>query len=88
MESTHTSYLDIPDLSEASLASHVFPDTANSPLLSVGQLCNEGYSVTFKIDVVTLFNTTGKAILKGQRDAGTGLWHINACSETPQTQNC
>jgi hypothetical protein len=39
---------------------------ANNALLSVGQLCNEGYSATFKLDGVTLFNTKGNDILKGQ----------------------
>jgi hypothetical protein len=59
---------------------------ANNSLLSVGQLCNAGYSVTFKIDGVAIINNKGKVILKCQRDAGTGLWKINLRSETPQPQ--
>jgi hypothetical protein len=59
---------------------------ANNSFLSVGQLCNEGYYVTFKINSVTIFNHGGKVILKGYRDLGTGLWHINLRKDEPQTQ--
>jgi hypothetical protein len=57
----------------------------NNSLLSVGQLCNEGYYVTFKLDSVTIFNTTGTAILKGIRNLGTGLWCINLRKNEPQS---
>jgi hypothetical protein len=77
MESTHTASLDIPELREAVSVSHVFPDIANNALLSVGQLRNDGYSVTFKIEGVTFYNTKGKAILKEQCDVGTCLWRLN-----------
>jgi hypothetical protein len=76
MEPTHTASLDIPELSASAMA-HVFPAMANNSLLSVRQLCNEGYSVTFKIYGVTIFNRIGKEILKGNRDLDTGLWYIN-----------
>jgi hypothetical protein len=82
----HTASLDIPELSEAASVSHVFLEKGNNYLLSVGQLCNEGYSITFNIDGVTIFNTKFKAILKGQRDACTGVWRINICSGMPQPQ--
>jgi hypothetical protein len=77
MDSSHTAALDITELSEAASVAHVFPEMANNSLLSVGQLCNEGYYVTFKLDGVTIFNSKGHAILKGVRDLGTGLWRIN-----------
>jgi hypothetical protein len=72
MDSSHTAALDIPELSEAASVAHVFPVMANNSLLSVGQLCDEGYYVTFKLDCVTIFNSRGHAILKGVRDLGTG----------------
>jgi hypothetical protein len=34
---------------------------------------------------VTIFNTTGTAILKGIRDLGTGLWRINLRKNEPQS---
>jgi hypothetical protein len=55
----------------------------NNSLLSAGQLCNEGYHVTFKLDSVTIFNSTGNAILKGTKDLSTGLWRINLRKNEP-----
>jgi hypothetical protein len=55
-------------------------------LLSVGQLYNKGYYATFKIDGVSIFNSAGKAILKGHSDLCTGLWRNNLRSDKPHTQ--
>jgi hypothetical protein len=85
MDSSHTAALDIPELSEAASVAHVFPAMTNNSLLSVGQLCNEGYYVTFKLDGVTIFNSRGHAVLKGVRDLGTGLWRINLRKNEPQS---
>jgi hypothetical protein len=63
---------------------HVFPEIKNHSLLSVGQLCNEGYYIILRIDGVTICNSTSKTILKGQRDFNTGLWNINLRSDKPQ----
>jgi hypothetical protein len=71
MDSTHIASLDIPELSASASVANVFPVMANNSFLSVGQLCNEGYSVTFIIDNVTIFNKIGKEILKGNRDLDT-----------------
>jgi hypothetical protein len=76
MESTHTATLYIPELNKAASIVHIFPGMANHSLLSVGQMCNEGYSVTFKIDAVTIYNPPEVYILKGARDLYTGLWRI------------
>jgi hypothetical protein len=40
MESTHTEFLDIPELREASSVANVFPPMENHYLLSLGQMCN------------------------------------------------
>jgi hypothetical protein len=53
-------------------------------LLSVGKLCNEGYSVTFRIDAFTIYNSQEVQILKGARDLDTGLWRINLRKEHQQ----
>jgi hypothetical protein len=53
----------------------------NNSLLSVGQLCNEGYSVTFTTHNITIFNKIGKEILKGNIDLDTRLWRINLRKE-------
>jgi hypothetical protein len=85
-DSTHTAYLDIPELNELYSVAHFFPDMANKSLLSVVQLCNEGYYVTFKIHVFPIFNSTDKAILKGQHDLGMGFLCINLRSDKHYTQ--
>jgi hypothetical protein len=85
MDSSHTAALYIPEISKAASVENVFPAMENNSLLSVGQLCNEGYYVTFKLDSETIFNTTGTAILKGIRDLGTGLWRINLLKNEPQS---
>jgi hypothetical protein len=87
MDSTHTTYFDIPELSVAYYVAHVFSDMANNYLFSVGQLCNKGHYMTFRIDGIIIYNSASKAILKGQRDLGTGLWCINLLSDKPQLKS-
>jgi hypothetical protein len=77
MESSHTAELDIPELNAAASKAHVFPDMANHSLLSVGQLFDEGYIVTFKQAAVTICDSENSQILSGPRDLNTGLWRIN-----------
>jgi hypothetical protein len=85
MDSSHTAELDIPELSESASVAHVFPAMVNNSLLSVGQLCNECYYVTFRLEGVTIFNPSGRAILKGVRDLCTGLWRINMRKNEPES---
>jgi hypothetical protein len=77
MESSHTTELDIPELNAAASKAHVSPCMANHCLLSVGQLCNEGYIFTFKQDTDTICDSGNSQILSGPRDLNTGLWRIN-----------
>jgi hypothetical protein len=76
MESSHTAELDIPGLNAAASKAYVFPGMAHHSLLSVGQLCDEGYIVTFQQDTVTICNSDSSKLLSGPRDATTGLWRI------------
>jgi hypothetical protein len=77
MESSHTADLDIPGLNAAASKAHVFPGMAHHSLLSVGQLCDDGYIVTFQQDTVTICNSGNSELLSGPRDATTGLCRIN-----------
>jgi hypothetical protein len=77
MESSHTAELDIPELNAAASKAHVSPGMANHSLLSVGQLCDEGYIVTFERAAVTICDPDNSQILSGPRDLNTGLWRIN-----------
>jgi hypothetical protein len=76
-ESSHTAELDIPELNAAASKSHLSPRMANQSLLSVGQLCDEGYIVTFKQASVTICDSEKSQILSGPRGLTTGLWCIN-----------
>jgi hypothetical protein len=77
MESSHTADLDIPELNAAAFKENVLPGMAHHSLLSVGQLCDEGYIVTFKQDMVTICNSESSKLLSGPRDDTTVLWRIN-----------
>jgi hypothetical protein len=77
MESSHTADLDIPGLNTAASKAHVSPGMEHHSLLSVGQLCEEGYIVTFQQDTVTICNSESSKLLSGPRDVATGLWRIN-----------
>jgi hypothetical protein len=72
-KSTHTATFDIPQLSKVATAAHVFPAMENNSLLSMEQLCDEGYSVFFSTDGVKIQNEKQKIIMKGARDHATGL---------------
>jgi hypothetical protein len=77
MESSHTAELDIPELNAAASKAHVSPGMVNHSLLSVGQICDEGYIVTFKQAAVTICDSENSQIFSGPRDLNTGLWRIN-----------
>jgi hypothetical protein len=77
MESSHTADLDIPEVDTAAYKAHVFPGTTHNSLLSVGQLCDEGYIFSFKRDTVTICNSTNSKLLSGPQDVTTGLCPIN-----------
>jgi hypothetical protein len=84
MESSHTAQLNIPHLNSAASLAHVFPGMASHYLLSVGQLCNEGYVVVFKDALVTVCDSQKFQILSGPRDLDTGLWRINLKQDNQQ----
>jgi hypothetical protein len=71
-------------MNTASSTAHVLPGMANHFLLSVGQLCNKGYIVTFKNASVTICNSQEFQILSGPRDLDTGIWRINLRKDNQQ----
>jgi hypothetical protein len=86
MDSSHIAALDIPELNKAASIAHVFPGMENHSLLSVGKLCNEGYTVTFKNASVTICDPQKFQIVSGSRDLDTGLWRINLRKENQELQ--
>jgi hypothetical protein len=65
--STHTATLNIPSLPQAARLSRILPGLAQHSLLSVGQICDSGCSVTFTASNVTVTNGD-LTFLTGERD--------------------
>jgi hypothetical protein len=65
--STHTAKLNMPALSHTARQAHILPGLAQHSLLSVGQMCDSGCSVTFTDTEVTVTNGES-TILTGLRD--------------------
>jgi hypothetical protein len=63
MESSHTAEVDITKLNAAASKAHVFPGMADQSYLTVGQLCDEGYIVTFKQAAVTISDSDNSQFL-------------------------
>jgi hypothetical protein len=73
--STHTETLNMPSLPPAAIRSYILPGLAQHSLLSVGQMCDSGCSVTFTASNVTVTNGQS-TILTGQRDKEPSLWRV------------
>jgi hypothetical protein len=86
LESSHIAELNIPELNADASIVHVLPGMANHSLLSVGQLYNEGYIVTFKNASVIICDPKEFQIMSGARDLDTGLWSINLRRDNQQLQ--
>ena len=79
MTNTHEGYLTLPNLPSDACKSYLFDDMLSS-LISIGQLCDAGCVTTFSKDHVHI-NKEGALILKGLRDAATGLWTADLDSQ-------
>jgi hypothetical protein len=73
--STHTATLNIPSLSQAARLAHILPGLAQHLLLSVGQMCDSGCSITFTASNVTVTNGHS-TILTGERDKESNIWRV------------
>jgi hypothetical protein len=73
--STHTATLNMPSLPYTARQAHILPGLAQRSLLSVGQMCDSGCSVTFTAAEVTVKNGES-TILTGLRDQDSGLWSV------------
>ena len=73
IETTHEGEIDIPGLPPAARKAHIYPDLANTFLVSIKTLVDAGCKVLFsKHDCIVLYK--GSVIWKGGRQARTGLW--------------
>ena len=76
MSSNKTTTLDIPEAWSKGNTAHVFKDLATGNLLSVGQLCDDGYRIHFTKAHVIL-SKNGKMAAQGKRVCINGMWYIN-----------
>ena len=75
MRSSKVTNLNIPNSSQIGNQAHLFQDLTSGNLLSVGQLCNDGYDVTFTKNKVT-FDKNNQTMLTGKRRLHDGMWTI------------
>jgi hypothetical protein len=73
--STQTATLNMPSLPHTTRQAHILPGLAQQSLLSVGQMCDSGCSVTFTATEVTVTNGES-TILTGLRDKESSLWRV------------
>ena len=76
MYSTHEAELDLPSLPPSARHVHIVPALHTSSLLSMGQLCDAGCTVTFDSLSVTV-RLQHEVLMHGDRAKDTGLWHLS-----------
>ena len=76
MQSSHTAQINIPGLPAAATEAHVVPALAPHPLLSVGQLCDNGCRVAFDSTQVTV-EYNNQVVLQGTRTLHQKLWQVS-----------
>ena len=75
MRSSKVTNLNIPSSSKIGNQAHLFQDLTSGNLLSVGQLCNDGYEVTFTKNDVT-FNKNNQTMFTGRRRLHDNMWTV------------
>jgi hypothetical protein len=87
IQSSHTCNLLLTDLTPQARQAHILPGLVHNSLISVGQLCDNGCSVTFTQEQVTV-SKNGKCVMYGSRHPGSRLWRVNLKKrfETNQVQ--
>ena len=76
MYSSHEAELDLPSLPLAARRVHIVPSLQSASLLSMGQLCDAGCTVTFDAKSVAV-HLDDKCLLAGVRTPATGLWQLS-----------
>jgi hypothetical protein len=76
IQSSDNCNLLLTDLPQQARQARILPGLVHSSLVSVGQLCDNKYTVTFTQDQVTL-SRNGKSVMYGSRDPKSRLWRVN-----------
>jgi hypothetical protein len=87
IQSSHMCNLLLTDLPPQARQAHILPVLVHNSLISVGQLCNNGCSVTFTQDQVTV-SKNQKCVKHGSRYPKSRLWRVDLKKrfETNQVQ--
>jgi hypothetical protein len=87
IQSSHTCDLLLSDLPPQTRKAHILSGIVHNSLISVGQLCDNGYSVTFTQEQVTV-SKNGKCVMYGSRDPRSCSWRVDLKQkfETNQVQ--
>ena len=87
MSSNMSAILDIPNMPQQAKLAHIYPNLRYRSLISVGQLCDAGYEVTFDKNTVSVVNQNTHAVdLQGFRDRKSGLY-LTPLKREPQPDN-
>jgi hypothetical protein len=75
MTSTHIGDLDLP-LRPAACRAHIVPALKDCSLLSIGAVCDAGYTVDFTAHSMRILDKD-KCMVTGHRRHDTGMWHVD-----------
>jgi hypothetical protein len=76
VQSSHTCDLLLTNFPPQARKEHILPGLLHNSLISVGQLCNNGCSITFTQEKVTV-SKNGKCVMYGSRDPRSRLWRVD-----------
>jgi hypothetical protein len=76
IQSSHTCKLLLTELPPQARQAHILPGLVHNSLISVGQLCDNGCSVTFTQDQVTV-SKSKRCFMYGSRDQKSRLWRVD-----------
>jgi hypothetical protein len=76
IQSSHTCDLLLSDFPPQAQKAHILPGLVHNSLISVGQLCDNGCSVTFTQEQVKV-SRDGKYVMYGSRDPKSRLWRVD-----------
>ena len=83
MQASHTALLPFPQISLAAYRTNIFPALQNQALISIGKLCDDGFSATFSKDHLTLVKQD--ITITGERSTSNDLYYINLAPRSQTT---
>ena len=86
LSSSHSGQLDIPKLSIDAKTAHILPGLADTSLLSLGQLADDGCIILLNKQYLQVFKNF-ELILQGFRNKNDGLWDIPFPTNTTPATN-